>query len=426
MQNQMKTNIFNIIAAGALMVGASSCDGRWTPPTEAEGSVALGSMTVTNDDAEKLIKNEQSRAEEPVSNYIVTMSKDGDTAPYKQWTYSAMPEVVTLPAGNYVVDVISHEVQKAEWERPYFAGSKKFTVEAGRITDIGEVVCKFSSIKVTVQFSNDLRRVMGPDCKVTVLANDQGSLEYTADTDKAGYFEALKGSNTMVVTFNGSLSGTPTSGQFTFNDAEAGQHRIITFKTKNNPDIPEQSGTIDPSEGVSIDASMSNQDIDGNIETEESLIAGYIRPGGAETPKDPVGPTPGGDPAATFTSSTLSLGADKPNTSIPATSIVNIDCPKGFANLLVEIVTTNDNFAASVGELMPMTFDLATVDGDTKISLESIGLPTGDAVVGKTNVDFNITDLAPLLEAFPGTHTFKLSVTDAEGGKSSLELVFVI
>ena len=431
----MKTNIYSIVAAGALLLGLTSCDGRFDYGQEGEGNLSLGSMNVTNDDAVKLIKNEKSRANDvDLSEYIVKIFESTDEyTPYKTYTYGTMPEVVALPKGDYILSVESHKVQKAEWSKPYFVGSKSFTINAGKITNVGNVVCEFASIKVTVIFDEKLVEAMGnkkDDTKVTIVANEDGSLDFAVNETRAGYFQALPTSNTMVVTFDGYIYGAKTTERIILTDVAAKQHRIITFTTRENPDIPSQTGSVNPS-GISLDVSMTTEDINGTVTVEEDLLSGdHKRPGDDEEPNDdpinpPTPPTPVTE-AATFTSSTLSLGADKPNTSIPATSVVNIDCPKGFKNLLVNIITTSDNFRASVSELMPMEFDLATVEDPTKSNLASIGLPVGDEVVGKTNVDFNITDLAPLLGGFAGTHTFKLSVTDQEGNTSILELVFVV
>ena len=55
----MKNNILTTAAIVAAMM-VTSCDGNWTPPVGDEGKLDLSSVQIINDDAEKLVKNEQS------------------------------------------------------------------------------------------------------------------------------------------------------------------------------------------------------------------------------------------------------------------------------------------------------------------------------------------------------------------------------
>lgn len=136
--------------------------------------------------------------------------------------------------------VESHKVQKAEWSKPYYLGSKDFKVEKSKITTVGVVTAAFSSLKVTVKFDDNLKRVLGDDVKVTVIANDNGSLDFTADETRSGYFEVLENSNSMVAHFEGTVNGVYFEEDTPFTDVVPGQHRIITYKAKGNPDIPGQ------------------------------------------------------------------------------------------------------------------------------------------------------------------------------------------
>ena len=131
----MKSNILTCAAIAAAMM-ATSCDDNWTPALGDDGQLDLSSVSVINDDATKLVKNEQSRADVDLSDYVVEIFKSGETTPTNTWAYGSMPEVVTLAAGDYSINVKSHEVAKAEWERPYFTGSQTFSIATGKITQV--------------------------------------------------------------------------------------------------------------------------------------------------------------------------------------------------------------------------------------------------------------------------------------------------
>ena len=429
----MKTNILTATAFVAAMMVATSCDDNWTPSVGTDGELDLSTISVINDDAEKLVRNEHSRADVDLSNYIVGIYRDGETSPVNTWFYGSMPEVVALPQGEYTVEVESHKVAKAEWETPYFAGSRTFSITANQITQVEAITCKFASVKVTVTVSDDLKSLLGDDATFTVIANDEGELVYGRDETRAGYFEALDGSNTMVVKFNGTLSGNTVYEVFTFTDIEAGQHRDIIFKAKGAP-IPDQpQGSVEVG-GISLDASYIDTDIDGNVTHEEEVIEG-TRPG-QEDPKDPVvDPDEPDDPVTPpveedpdkviwFESASLDLvGVNNAKTHSGA-AVVDIHSENGIAKLKVNIVSKSltKTELQSIG--LDSEFDLAE-PGALKEAIEgALNLPTGDDVKGKNVVSFDITTFVPMLAGFVGDHNFELQVVDQKGIVNGMTLRF--
>ena len=190
-----------------------------------------------------------------------------------------MPEIFSLEPGDYRVEVQSHEVQKAEWSRPYFLGSKAFTIEANKVTEIGVVSCKFSSLKVSVVFTDALRAEMADDVKVEISANDEGKLTFTPAETRSGFFAVLDGSTTLTAVFTGTVKGYRENIIKTYTDIAAGQHRIITFDLKDNPSTPpEETGTVDPGEGINVDVSVTDSAISGGVDVSEDNETGS-RPG---------------------------------------------------------------------------------------------------------------------------------------------------
>ncbi|MCH5220924.1 MAG: DUF4493 domain-containing protein [Muribaculaceae bacterium] len=436
----MKINILNIVALGALLLGASSCDEGWTPQTSEEGSVKLSSMTIELSDAEKVI-NTSSRGQIDISNIRVenfkvkVSNQNGNSAP-KEFIFGEMPEVLVLPVGTYNLEVESHEVKPAEWDAPYFKGSTSFEITNGKITQIGSVEAKFASLKVSVVFDADLRAVLSNDATVTISANDRGQLVYKVDEQRAGYFEVIDNSMTMIAHFEGSIDGVYTVQDTPFTDVEPGQHRIITYSTKRGPEIPEQSGNIDPSEGLFVDVEVANGGtINGNVTPSEDATTPTDRPG-QEEPQESPNPGPGDDepsaPAATFEATNspnlklddINMVSDFPEGEVPAgNAIVTIHCEKKIQHLVVTISTTDDGFADIIDEMKLKSFDLA-YPGDAEDNIKSLELAYGDQVINKQEVEFNITQFVSLLANFSGTHTFNITVTDNEGKKASLDLRF--
>lgn len=421
----MKTKILSFVAVAALALGLSSCDDNWNPDVEPEGKtgeVSLASLGVEVSTAEQIL----SRAEVDLTPFIITITNKTTGEQAAQWTYGEMPELFALPVGDYTVAVKSHEVQPAEWDKPYYVGEKDFSIADSEITEIGVVTCTFASLKVTIKFDDDLRAIMGDDVQVSVVAGENGtSLVYTPSETRSGFFEVVDESTTLVATFTGTVKGYAEELRKSYSDVAAGQHWIITFTVKDSyPNIPDETGNIDPSEGINVDVTVVAEDVNGNVIVDEDVIDSSDRPGQEEGEgDDPEPPTPGGDEVITFTSETLSF--DSPNSVDVNPAVVHITAENGIAHLVVTISTTNADFEGALEEFdVPTEFDLA-YPGDKESVFKSLNFAVGNEVIGAPELDFNISDFVPLLGRFDGTHKFTISVTDQQNKQDAVTLTFV-
>ncbi|MCH5219882.1 MAG: DUF4493 domain-containing protein [Muribaculaceae bacterium] len=439
----MKHNIFNILTVCAsLSLGLTSCHDNPDMPAPEEtrtGQVQLSSLGIEMNNVEQVINSSAGRTTTDVNDFIVTITPETEGLASHVYRYGDMPEVLTLPVGKYDIKVESHKIEKAAWEAPYYTGSTEFSITDGEITNIGTIIAKFASLKVTVIFSDDLRKVIGDDVTVTVYSNDEGELVFTPQETRSGYFEVIPGSTTMVARFVGTIDGVRTEQETSFADIAAGQHRIITYKTKAGPEIPEQTGSVSP--GIGLDTDIESEDLSGNVTVDENdnNYDNSDRPGHEELPDvdDPTPPgpdvpdNPGPDdqPAATFEATdSPNLKLDEVNTVSDdfGNAIVTIFCEKGIKNLVVTINTDSDDFSSALEDLgLNEPFDLAYPgDLEDKIGEDGLGLATGDKVINQTEVPFDITLFVPMLAGFPGLHTFTLSVTDNDNNIESLTLRF--
>lgn len=406
-----------LLAIAVSMVSCSK-DNYWNTDVEdKEGQLSLSSLIVEVNGNEETV----SRASYDVSSFIVKIYGKADNSLVKQYTYSEMPEIVSLAVGDYSVKVISHEQESAAWDKPYFEGSADFSITDSRITEIGTITCKLANVKVSIRYSDELKKLMGDDVKVTVEMNDGGQLVFTPTETRSGYFKYVEGSSTLVASFNGTVDGDMVTLRKEYADVQPGQHRIITFKLKNEEDpVPDKNGGITVG-GIQVDASVTTIDLNTNVTIEEDVIEGD-RPGGGGDKPDPE-PDPEPSTAITITAAELSFdGTNDPASG--ASGVINIHSDKGIKNLNVEIGSTSNEFVAAVSDLLPMSFDLAN-PGDYAASFESLGFPTGSAVTGQTDVVFDITQFVPMLGIYSGTHTFKIEVVDAEGGTLAKTLTFI-
>ena len=419
----MKTKILAMLAFVAATM--ASCSEDWKPAID--GSVSFASMGIEVSSAMDVVN---SRAEYDLSSFLIKVYNNQNQV-VNQWTYATMPEIFSLEPGDYRVEVQSHEVQKAEWSRPYFLGSKAFTIEANKVTEIGVVSCKFSSLKVSVVFTDALRAEMADDVKVEISANDEGKLTFTPAETRSGFFAVLDGSTTLTAVFTGTVKGYRENIIKTYTDIAAGQHRIITFDLKDNPTTPpEETGNINPGEGINVDVSVTDSAISGGVDVSEDNETGS-RPGDEDfnEPGTDPDPGPGTDPEPgeeTITFEAAQLSFDTPNVPVDGMNgVVDIYATDGVAHLIVNIASTDAEFFGIINELGIATFDLA-YPGDKERALVGLGLATGSAVIGQTHVPFDITQFIPLLKGYRGTHNFTITVTDSKNHQVAKTLTFVV
>ncbi|MCM1164285.1 MAG: DUF4493 domain-containing protein [Muribaculaceae bacterium] len=440
----MKNKIFSLLTVLMAMMVFTGCD-DWTPGSQQfaanTGGVNLGGMAVNVN--QNSVPG--SRAGVDTSGYLVSVTdkSTGEVVVYDgkacSWKYSEMPEVMTLPVGDYTVNVLSHTPQKAAWSNPVFEGSKDFTIKNNEITAIGTVTCVFASIKVDVKFAEDLAANMSADSKVTVVANDEGSLTWSSTETRSGYFEALGGSTTLVATFSGTVKGQTITRTQAFTDVEKGKYYIITFSLKNGPAMPDETGFVDPNGGISVSGQIEECDENGNIVTPEDPQNPGGRPDDEEwpdNPDNPVDPTPD-DPADDEEIAVVCPSMPDFSVWYPITLgdySLTIQTKKPMTNLKVDIISDylTDDFLRSVG--LCASFDLAEPESDElaeKLSNpDGFNFPVGSDVVGHTSVSFNLTPFIPLLQL--GTtnnppvykHIFKLTVIEEDGTTKVVELKF--
>lgn len=121
---------------------------------------------------------------------------------------------------------------------------------------------------------------------------------------------------------------------------------------------------------------------------------------------------------------------DQPHTTQTGDEIdVDIKTASGIQAFVVSIIseTLNKEVLAALG-LRP-TFDLCNITDPEELAAltsDDIGFPVNDDVKGQTSMTFSVTKFTGMLSAFPGTHQFKLAVTNAEGSTTTKTLQLIV
>lgn len=396
--------IFYIALTIVLGLAGTSCDREKltydSEPGEISGKTGTLDLSsfdaIPNNDIKETEKKPVSRAVDTGGFTVQIFRADnGSETLEKNWKYSETPEIVTLNIGNYNLKVFSHEVQPAEWEKPYYYADKTFSIEENRVTQIDTLVCTLQNIKVSVSYSEDLKTLMGEDCKVSVTVGE-GALDFMKEESRAGYFRSDKESNLLIATFSGTIDGYEEVNRIQVDNVKAGEWRKIHYDIKR-PEPGSETGGVTPS--VTLDASCQIIDHLGNVTIDEEVI------------EDPE-PTD----APKITSATVKLGT--PVTVTEGLQVI-VDITSSDKNGLTGLVVDIESPTLTPDELagMGLASHLDLVNpGDLKTAIEGLGFPTGSNVLNQSKVTFDISDFMPLLGLLgAGTHNFIIKATDAQG-----------
>ena len=413
--------IYNIMILALLsLVTFASCskEDPFAPSTEesAEGQVSFKKMLVEITNEENVV-----RSSIDVSSFLISI--EGENGSRVDYVYKDMPEVVTLPVGNYIVKVKSHEVKNAAWDEPYFFGSKSFSVEKNQVSEVGTVECRLANVRVSIIFDDMLVKKCDDDVKVNVLVGDNASLDYTLTETRSGYFEYIEGSSTLVATFSGTVQNNYEENFRTYVDVAPGNHYIITYRLQGpGGDIPDYEGLINY--GTTVDAYVTSVNMTVDVETEEEILPDNERPSEGD---DPNPPTPGDETPTVEAVAPITF--DAPNV-VDENSEVTVTVQSHHADGITEFkVAIQSEMISGLLEAQLGTSELDFINpaSDAVANfIKELNLVEGD-VKGRTDkIEIKITGFMGMLTMLgPGSHDFVITVGDANG-QTSKTLTLVI
>lgn len=399
----MKTGLIKFIAicAAALTIGMVSCDRDgigFDKDKTATGTLSFLQFSVETSTDIDIVSRAATAA---TYNYVIRIIDAAGAQVGSDYIYGQMPESVTLNTGSYTLRIQSQaSIPSAEFEAPVYGAEQAFAIVEDQTTDLGQITCTLVNIKVSVGYNDTMKAAMGDDCNVRVEIGD-GVLDFARDESQCGYFAAPEASNAMTVKFTGTVNGQYASMTRAFTDVKAGQWRKINFIMSVNE---EGNATFD----VSVEDWCDEKELGANIDNSEEVIG--PDPEQPETPENPDAPQ------------VLYKGGPVPTAPIVVSSgmelVLNISAPKLIAAFAVDIASENPDFVDDVLSTGVSPLDLLNPT-DAQISVcQLFGLPYGDEVADKSEVDFVLTDAIVPLMGFPGTHTFTLTITDREGNST--------
>ena len=398
--------LFRLIStvALALTIGLVGCERDKIGYGDKEGATGTLSFMQFGVETSTDIEIISRAATSATYNYVIRIFDANGDQVGSDYIYGQMPESIVLNTGTYSMKIQSQsQIPSAEFEAPvYGATVNGIVIEEDQTTDLGVITCKLINIKVSVGYNEAMWAVLGDDANVLVEIGD-GALNFAKGESQNGYFAAPEVSNAMTVKFAGTVDGNYATMTRAFTDVKAGQWRKINFIMTVNE---EGDATFD----VVVEDWCDEKELANNIEVSEEVIGPDPDAGEGEE-ENPDAPK------------VIYKGGSVPTSPIVITDGMElgftISAPKGIAGLSVDIASTNADFNNDVLSMGISPIDLVN-PSEAQIQIcDMFGLPYGANLVGQTETAFDLSGAVTPLLGFPGTHSFTLTITDAEGNSTS-------
>ena len=371
------------------------------------GYLALGGMQASIlEDTENIESSSSTRAGNVDINTFDVVITDKDGQAVASYKYGELPkEPISLEAGVYTVTMMSEAMSGAEWEKPVYGAVLDVSITRKQTTTIDNIVCKLRNIKVTVDYAADLKSQLYSTFTTMTVALDKNELTYGFDESRGGYFAPIAAENTLVLTFKCRYTGTTKDIVMTneITGVRAAQWRKINVVVQHAAD---GTATI----GIQCDTWTYDKEV--VFDTSVSLFEEVL----VDDSDLPEINFEGHDLAVPFELTDAMFDADG-----KFTSNINLDITAKSAihSIVVKASSDNPAFAAAYSELMPLESDIC--DGTVgNALLKLMGYPTDAKGATSTRIKFGAQ--ADMLRSYEGTHSFEITVTDVNGGKTTKTL----
>lgn len=416
----MKRNIYSILLAGAAMLTLPGCS-KEAPfdMNPGEGLLNCNALNVDYINGGKPVRSSDSDVN--LGEFTVDFVNTATNEVAQSFKYSDLPEIVSLPAGNYRAEASYGTNPIAAFNSPYYLGNSEFGITAGEITeDVEDVECVLSNIRVKIDINDFGLGLVEDDAQVVVRAGNEGELTFDQTTNEsAGYFRYITNSNTLTAVFSGTVDGVyiePTS--FLFDNVDSGKSYEISINV-NSPDNVEPGFVVIKNDGdkeitinaeITIDDKTKVWDASGE---DDPLVEDNMRPvDGSETEEDPDVK----GPKIISTAPGLKLG--KAYTLVDATTTpvsFKVTSEKGITEFTIVIESDKLTPEELQGVGLAANLDLVN-PGTLSEALTGLGFKNGDDVKGKNECTFDISSFVPMMIVLgAGDHKFHLTVSDEDG-----------
>lgn len=317
-------------------------------------------------------------------NIAICKAATGDTVKFvDNYETELKNEKVTLAVGQYHVKVGNLHSGKAAFDKPFYFGVDTIDVVKSTVKE-SEVVCTLANVKVTVSYSDMLKKFF-TGYKATV-GNTSGELTFEEDEIRAGYFAPGK-LNVLLDLVNN--DGTAYRIVKEIPAAKAREHYRLNFSISEEPDDPEAGGNFD------ITVNEKTNDIECTLK-----VPVFTDDYGRNMPTIAIEPE-----------KSLSIKQANPG---GATLQANISSKVGLELLALKL--SSHYFNEEKG--LPEYIDLGNMSQDVRSDLEQIGIDIPTDIQNGINKEIQLSGLLrsiPLLNGKKTTHSIIILARDLLG-----------
>lgn len=397
-----------IVALGLGSCGKDKVDynGGQIDAKENIGYLALGSM-----EASILVDTEnidsETRAEGvDINTFDVVITNQAGTA-VTSFKYGERPaEAIALEAGIYKITMKSADMTGVAWETPVYGAEREVVITRKQETKVTDIVCKLRNIKVTVAYSADIKEQLDSEYTTMTVALAENELEYGVDEARGGYFAPVAVENTLQLTFKCRYVGGDKDIIMTNEIAgvKAAQWRKINVVVQHAAD-----GTANI--GIVCDTWTYDETV--VFDTAAYLFEEVL----VDDTDLPVINFEGHDLAMPFELTDEMFDAEG-----NFTKNINIDITAKAPIQSIVVKTSSDNaeFTAAYDDVMPLVCDICAGEVSNTF-LKLMGYPTDAKGATSTRIKFGAQ--ADMLRSHEGTHSYEITVVDANGGKTVAKLM---
>lgn len=407
------TKFLSLTAILAMVLCSCNKDNPNYATNDPEGKENMGYLALGGLNASVMVETENTDSSENVADALATRAVDINTfnvvisdatgAKVAEYLYSQLPaEPIELYAGTYTVSLSSGSMTAgAAFEEPIYAAEKEVIITRKQTTTVSDIVCKLSNIKVTVAYSADILEQLDTDYSTMSVALGESALSYVIDETRAGYFEAVEAENTLDLTFTCRYKGSEKDIIMTnkIEHVKAAQWRKINVVIQHAAD---GTATI----GIVCDTWTYDEEI--TFDTSASLMEEVL----VDDTDLPEIIWEGHNLEETFELTDDMFDADG---NFISSINIDITAKSAIQSIVVKASSDNADFTAAYSDILPLESDICAGEVSNAI-LKMMGYPT-DAK-GATTTRIKFASQAEMLKSYEGTHSFEITVTDANGGKS--------